>query len=106
MTFSREQIIERIEQTRLDPTQRALDLSGLDLRGVDLSSLDLRGADLSRADLTNADLRWTIEWRDGQPWRFNTTYNLVRSADGWRVLLCTAYTEARLHRESGNASAT
>lgn len=55
MTLSREQIIERIEQT-----QGAVDLSGLDLRGVDLSSLNLRGADLSRADLTNADLRWTI----------------------------------------------
>ncbi len=55
MTLSREQIIERIEQT-----QGVVDLSGLDLRGVDLSSLNLRGADLSRADLTNADLRWTI----------------------------------------------
>ncbi|MEO8083467.1 MAG: pentapeptide repeat-containing protein [Ardenticatenales bacterium] len=60
MNLSREQIIERIELTRGDPTQRTVDLSGLDLRGVDLSSLDLRGADLSRADLTNADLRWTI----------------------------------------------
>lgn len=60
MTLSREQIIERIEQTRSDPAQRVIDLSGLDLRGVDLSSLDLRGADLSRADLTNADLRWTV----------------------------------------------
>lgn len=55
MTLSREQIIERIEQSK-----GTVDLSGLDLRGVDLSSLNLRGANLSRADLTNADLRWTI----------------------------------------------
>mgnify|MGYP003335784106 FL=1 len=45
-----------------------------------------------------ADLRWEIKWSTGaQPWRFNTTYNLVRTDDGWRVLLCTAYSEAALH---------
>jgi hypothetical protein len=44
-----------------------------------------------------ADLRWRIEWNQGQePWQFNTTYNLVRMEQGWRVLLCTAYTEANI----------
>ncbi len=44
-----------------------------------------------------ADLRWTIERAvDEPPWVFNTTYNLMRSTDGWRVLLCTAYSERRL----------
>jgi hypothetical protein len=45
------------------------------------------------------DLQWTIEWSTGaEPWRFGTTYNLVRTEDGWRVLLCTAYAETRLHQ--------
>lgn len=44
-----------------------------------------------------ADLAWQIDRTDGQaPWRFNTTYNLIRTAEGWRVLLCTAYDEKRL----------
>ena len=45
-----------------------------------------------------ADISWNIE-RSGQrePWRFNTTYNLMRTAKGWRVLLCTAYSEKRLN---------
>ena len=46
-----------------------------------------------------ADIRWRIE-RSGQeaPWEFNTTYNLIRTAEGWRVLLCTAYSEQRLNQ--------
>lgn len=48
-----------------------------------------------------ADLSWKINWSSGAaPWQFNTTYNLVRTEKGWRVLLCTAYSEAQLHRES------
>jgi len=45
-----------------------------------------------------ADISWNIE-RSGQrePWCFNTTYNLMRTADGWRVLLCTAYSEKKLN---------
>ena len=45
-----------------------------------------------------ADIYWCIE-RSGErePWRFNTTYNLMRTAAGWRVLLCTAYSEKRLN---------
>ena len=44
-----------------------------------------------------ADLLWRIEWAGEQaPWQFNTSYNLVRTGEGWRVLLCTAYTEATL----------
>ena len=43
-----------------------------------------------------ADLLWRIEWRDEAPWEFGTTYNLVRSPQGWRVLLCTAYQEDQL----------
>jgi ketosteroid isomerase-like protein len=46
-----------------------------------------------------ADLRWRIERSGGQPaWEFNTAYNLMRTAEGWRVLLCTAYSEKRLNR--------
>ena len=46
-----------------------------------------------------ADLRWTLSWSTGaEPWEFSTTYNLVRTEEGWRVLLCTAYSEARLHK--------
>lgn len=46
-----------------------------------------------------ADLRWQIKWSTGAaPWQFNTTYNLVRTEQGWRVLLCTAYSEAQLHK--------
>jgi ketosteroid isomerase-like protein len=45
-----------------------------------------------------ADVAWTIEREAGaEPWRFHTTYNLRRTADGWRVLLCTAYEEKRLN---------
>ena len=48
-----------------------------------------------------ADLRWKINWSaGGEPWAFNTTYNLVRTEEGWRVLLCTAYSEAQLHSET------
>jgi hypothetical protein len=48
------------------------------------------------ADYAVADLLWRIDWAEGAPWLFNTTYNLVRTASGWRVLLCTAYTEDKL----------
>lgn len=52
-----------------------------------------------------ADVQWRIDWSGGQePWRFKTTYNLVRTAQGWRVLLCTAYSEAALHEAAGAAS--
>ena len=48
-----------------------------------------------------ADLKWRIEWGSGhEPWRFNTTYNLVRTQEGWRVLLCTAYSENKLFAQS------
>jgi ketosteroid isomerase-like protein len=45
-----------------------------------------------------ADISWNIE-RSGErePWRFSTTYNLMRTAEGWRVLLCTAYGEKKLN---------
>jgi hypothetical protein len=46
-----------------------------------------------------ADLRWHIERANGaDAWEFNTTYNLMRTSDGWRVLLCTAYSETPLDR--------
>jgi hypothetical protein len=45
------------------------------------------------------DLQWRIDWRAQTPWHFSTAYNLMRTAEGWRVLLCTAYTEVALHRE-------
>jgi ketosteroid isomerase-like protein len=51
-----------------------------------------------------ADLLWRIEWKDGnEPWCFKTTYNLVRTEQGWRVLLCTAYSEAALHKAASAA---
>lgn len=41
-----------------------------------------------------ADVHWRIHWARGQaPWDFGTTYNLVRGDEGWKVLLCTAYSE-------------
>jgi len=48
-----------------------------------------------------ADLQWRIDWTNGQePWVFRTTYNLVRTESGWRVLVCTAYSEDKLHSAS------
>jgi hypothetical protein len=48
-------------------------------------------------DCAVADIAWTIERTENrEPWRFNTTYNLLRTREGWRVLLCTAYQEKRL----------
>jgi ketosteroid isomerase-like protein len=45
-----------------------------------------------------ADVEWSIEREGGAaPWRFHTTYNLRLTADGWRVILCTAYEEQRLN---------
>ena len=45
-----------------------------------------------------ADISWNIERSDQrEPWCFNTTYNLMRTPDGWRVLLCTAYSEKKLN---------
>ena len=44
-----------------------------------------------------ADVEWTIDWSGREPSSFHTTYNLMRTADGWRVLLATAYSERRLN---------
>jgi ketosteroid isomerase-like protein len=50
------------------------------------------------ADFAVADVAWTIEREGGaEPWRFHTTYNLCRTAEGWRVVLCTAYEEKLLN---------
>ncbi len=47
------------------------------------------------------DLRWRIDWcQEQEPWQFNTTYNVVRTEQGWRVLLCTAYTEDKLFQSA------
>jgi len=55
-------------------------------------------------DFAIADLVWTIEWTGGaKPWQFRTTYNLMRTGQGWRVLLCTAYSEVALHRNAVGA---
>jgi ketosteroid isomerase-like protein len=49
-------------------------------------------------DFAVADVAWTIEREAGaEPWHFHTTYNLRRTAEGWRVVLCTAYEEKRLN---------
>ena len=44
-----------------------------------------------------ADLLWGITWEREEPSHFNTTYNLIRTPEGWRVLLATAYSEKRLN---------
>ena len=45
------------------------------------------------------DLHWHVDRVNGQePWVFNTTYNLMQTTQGWRVLLCTAYSEKPLNR--------
>ncbi len=50
------------------------------------------------SDHAIADIAWRIDRSDGQvPWCFHTTYNLRRTAQGWRVLLCTAYEEKQLN---------
>ena len=56
------------------------------------------GAFLAQGDgFAIADLRWRIERTQGrEPWSFHATYNLCRKAEGWRVLLATAYEERRL----------
>ena len=51
-----------------------------------------------------ADVQWRIDWTGEQePWRFRTTYNLVHTEQGWKVLLCTAYSEPALFKSGGAA---
>ena len=51
------------------------------------------------ANCAVADVQWRIDWNNEQEhWCFRTTYNLVKTAKGWKVLLCTAYSEAALVR--------
>jgi ketosteroid isomerase-like protein len=51
-----------------------------------------------------ADVQWRIDRSSGEaPWCFKTTYNLVRTAQGWKVMLCTAYTEAALFHATSAA---
>ena len=48
-----------------------------------------------------ADLRWRIDWTSTEKaWLFNTTYNLVHTEEGWRVLLCTAYQQDKLFQQT------
>jgi hypothetical protein len=48
------------------------------------------------------DLAWTMHWDQAQDdWHFNTTYNIRQQAEGWRVLLCTAYSETKLPAAAG-----
>jgi hypothetical protein len=48
-----------------------------------------------------ADVRWSIERTEAQlPLRFSTTYNLMRTPEGWKVLLCTAYSEKPLDTQN------
>jgi hypothetical protein len=49
------------------------------------------------SDFAVADVLWHIDRVGGEPWEFHTTYNLMRTDEGWRVLLCTAYEERRLN---------
>ena len=56
------------------------------------------------AQHATVDVGWRIDWNRGrEPWNFRTTYNLVRTAQGWKVLLCTAYSESSLHRSASAA---
>jgi ketosteroid isomerase-like protein len=54
-------------------------------------------------DYAFADLRWSIRWSGSDPWVFNTSYNLCRGAEGWKVALCTAYMEDTLFHANGAA---
>jgi hypothetical protein len=52
-----------------------------------------------------ADVQWRINWDEAQePWVFQTTYNLQRTERGWKVLLCTAYSESALLKAANAAS--
>ena len=56
------------------------------------------------ANYAVADVQWRINWNGEQePWSFKTTYNLARTGQGWKVLLCTAYSEATLHSAASAA---
>lgn len=68
-------------------------------RGYAMAEFEVGTVLQQGADYAVVDLRWRITWSSGaEPWQFNTTYNLVRTPHGWRILLCTAYSEAALHR--------
>lgn len=55
-------------------------------------------------DYAFVDLSWTITRSEGlEAWRFNTSYNLMLNADGWRVVLCTAYEEKQFRSERSKA---
>lgn len=50
-------------------------------------------------------LRWRITWARGAPdGLFGTAYHLTRTPQGWRVLLCTAFEEARTHQDGPAAA--
>jgi hypothetical protein len=54
------------------------------------------------ADFYWVDLCWTIHRPNGAPRpseSFNTSYQLTKTDDGWRVLTITAYSEARFWAE-------
>jgi len=51
-----------------------------------------------------ADIQRRIDWSSGEaPWSFRATYNMVRAVRGWKVMLCTAYSEAALYRATSAA---
>ena len=51
-----------------------------------------------------ADVQWRIDWSGREaPSIFRTTYNMVRAVHGWKVMLCTAYSEAALYRATSAA---
>lgn len=46
-----------------------------------------------------ADLQWRIDWNSAhEPWSFRTTYNLVRTPQGWKVCFARL---TRRRRSSG-----
>lgn len=68
-------------------------------QGQGFVAADFETAELRRQGDRHAfaDLQWRITWNQGQaPWVFHTSYNLVLTDEGWKVLLCTAYSEDRL----------
>lgn len=46
-------------------------------------------------DFALADLAWTITRQDVPSQHFNTTYQLMRDSQDWKVLLVTAHSEPR-----------
>ena len=69
--------------------------------GFEQADCALANLKLPGRDEAVADVLWTIRRGAQAPWSFHTGYNLHRFADGWRIVLCTAYEEERVRDDEG-----